>query len=93
MEEYIHEQIINHTTHSKAPFQAQYAHKICSIKVFGLVYKPTYGDINATAVNTLLAGSAEIASVSANQKITSKALIGEIQALVGSVNNTFLLID
>jgi hypothetical protein len=63
--------------------QAQYAHNICGVEVFGIVYEQGYGDINATAANTMFAGSTEMASILANKKVAGKALIGEIQALVG----------
>ncbi|KAF8586496.1 hypothetical protein K439DRAFT_1615042 [Ramaria rubella] len=63
--------------------QAQYAHNVCGVEVFSVVYEPGYGDLNATATNTIFAGSQEIASVLASKGVAGKALIGEIQALVG----------
>ncbi|KAF8574522.1 hypothetical protein K439DRAFT_1624251 [Ramaria rubella] len=63
--------------------QAQYAHNVCGVEVFSVVYEPGYGDLNATAANTIFAGSQEIASVLASKGVAGKALIGEIQAFVG----------
>jgi hypothetical protein len=62
--------------------QAQYAHNVCGIEVFGVVFEPGYGNINATVANTMFAGSTDLAAFLTNKKVTGKALIGKIQALV-----------
>jgi hypothetical protein len=58
---------------------------VCGVEVFGVVYEPSYGNINATAANTMFARSAELAAVFTDRKVAGKELIGEIQALVGWV--------
>ncbi|KAF8584057.1 hypothetical protein K439DRAFT_1616945 [Ramaria rubella] len=64
---------------AKMEEQAQYAHNVCGVEVFGIVYESTYGDIDAMAANTIFTGSSDIA----DKKVARKALISEIQGLIG----------
>jgi hypothetical protein len=50
------------------------------------MHEPGYGEINASVANMTFAGSADLATVLTEKKVARKALIGEIQALVGCIH-------